>query len=143
MKLSLLALVVLLSALPASAGPKKHFWTDKKVLVGEAIIIGSTLGLDATSTCHALRNGTEAGGSLVSTCGQAVGVEAAAASFYTLLNYAEWHFGHDDPNRYWRFTSYWSMPAAVCAIHCTAAIHNFQVTSGERKLQSYMRGRIE
>lgn len=118
--------------------PKKHFWTDKKVLVGEAIIIGSTLGLDAISTCQRIHLGTDKN-PLIHSCGTAVAVEGAAAGFYTVLNYAEWHFGHDDPNKYWRFASYWSIPVTVCAIHCSAAIHNWDLpTHGERKFNEWM-----
>jgi hypothetical protein len=126
-RIAIVVALVILGTVPAQAAPK-HYWKDKKVIVGEIIIVASTLGLDASSTCRAIHHrGVDTNLMVVHSCGAAIGMEAGAAAFYSLVNYASWKLEHDDPNKYWRFASYWTIPVAVCAIHCTAAAQNFDL----------------
>jgi len=117
-------LVVLL--LPVKASPR-HWYTSKAWWAGETIIALS-VALDAHSTCQGFGQGLREGSVLLygnRSCPAAAGISLGAFAGYTALHAAEWHVGHDDPNKVIRRLTPWMLPAAVAPLHFYAAGHNY------------------
>jgi hypothetical protein len=123
MKLLCLCSIIAL-AIPAKASP--HWYKDKRWWAGEAII-GLSVALDAHSTCQAVGRGVETSIAFPGprSCAETAGISLGAFGFYTVLHAAEWHVGHDDPNKVIRGLTPWMIPAAVAPIHLYAAAHNY------------------
>jgi hypothetical protein len=122
-----IAAIVLLAVVPVEASPR-HWFTDKKWWVGEAII-ATSVALDAHSTCQAVGRGVETSIAFPGprSCGATAGISFGAFGFYTALHAAEWHVGHEDPNRVIRGLTPWMISAAVAPIHLHAAVHNYSL----------------
>lgn len=118
-----------------SATPKpRHWYTDKKLWIGEAVIVGSTMA-DANSTCRGLqRGGVEQNVALGPhpSCGHIYAFEAGATAYWTFFHFLDWFWvdgGDPDPNLGWRVYGYVAMPVAAFGVNGTAAIHNYRVSS--------------
>lgn len=89
----------------------KHFLKDKKALAGLAIIAGVEVVRGAV-TSHYRSGGTKLFGN-TTTNGEIIGTEIATFGILVGLHRLEWYLGHDDPNKYWRATSYAMIPAVA------------------------------
>lgn len=105
----------LICALGTSAQPPRHWYKDKKWWAGEAVILGmaATQGI---ATSRVKSGGTFAFGNHTSNAKIALFEAGVNVPVFTGLHIFEWHLGHNDPNKYWRFTSYAAVPAADAAI---------------------------
>lgn len=123
----LLAFLLLLSPLSTFAAPR-HWYTDKKWWLGEAVIAGAVF-VDYHSTAINRGVGGETNpflGPHPTTRGLVI-VGASAFTYWTTLHAVEWHIGHDDPNKAWRIVGYTAIPVVAAAIHGTAAAHNYSL----------------
>src|SRR3974390_676398 len=115
------------SAIPAFGSPK-HWYTDKKWWVGEAVIV-TAVALDMNSTAGAIhRGGWETNVFLCphpSTRRIAI-MGTAAGGYWTFFHALDWHFFHDDSKGF-RIFSYTAIPAIAVATHVPAAINNYSV----------------
>lgn len=121
-------LVLFLCSASVQARPR-HWYTDAKLWLGEAAIIGSLVA-DGRSTCVGFRHGLVEGSPLdrgTRSCGASIGVLVAAGSVYTALHVESVRLRRDDPSRPWRIAGYTAVPVIACAFHCTGAIHNYNL----------------
>lgn len=119
-------------ALISCAGANLHAepsWLHRhwRTIAGDAVIIGALVA-DGHSTCRGFAHGLVEGNRLARgshNCGATIGILAGAGVGYVTLNYFSHRLMHDDPNKYWRFAGYWSVPAIVAAGHGGAGWHNY------------------
>jgi len=114
---------------PAGRVGPKHFYSDWKWWAGEAVIAAaiaadvrsSILVLDRCPQC------TEQNPLLGKRPShkKLIGVGLAAIGIESGLHIANWHLGHDDPNRFWRGMAYWSVPVIVGSMEGYYAHHNY------------------
>ena len=101
---------------------------DKKWWAGEAIILAE--GLASGIETNRIKTG---GTALFGNCGACTTsadiaiFETAMAAWFSGLHAFEWYLGHDDPNKYWRFTSYAAIPTVAMSIGVFGIIHNNEV----------------
>lgn len=130
-KLAVIALVVAALARSADATPR-HWYTDKKWWVGEAVIVGSTMA-DAASTCRGVgRGGVEQNMILgpSPSCGHVFAFEVGATGYWTFFHALDWHLmngENPDAKLGWRVFGYTVIPIAAFAVNGSAAIQNFGV----------------
>ena len=123
---------LLLNSCAARHAAALHDW---KFWAGETVIAIS-LFEDGRSTCRNFRYGFVEGTGLAQgthSCGVIAGKLTGAFAFDTGMNLLERHFGHEDPSPVIRNITPWVVPTIICAVHCTAAGHNYSLTPPEGK----------
>lgn len=123
-----LAAIVFLVPAVAQARPK-HFYEDWKWWAGESVIIAA-VALDGHSTCQGFNRGLVENNFLArgsTSCGRTAGSLVAGAGFYTALHLLDRKYVADGQSRVWDFLGYTEVPIVACAIHCTAAAHNYSL----------------
>jgi hypothetical protein len=88
----------------------RSLWKDKKFWLGVGIIAGANLA-QGIQYNKVRSGGTYAFGNHTSSGDIALWESAFTAAMFGLHSF-EWYLGHDDPNKYWRFTSRAMIPAA-------------------------------
>lgn len=127
-KVFVASMLIIIAAGPASARPK-HFYTDKKFWLSEAVI-GTAIFLDYHSTAQH-RLGTESSpllGTHPST-GRIAGIGILDFGAETGFNIAFYKIarigGQANETRTWDTLGYLSQPTISLATHLPAAIHNY------------------
>jgi hypothetical protein len=110
---------------------RRHPWSDKRWWAGIAVIVIDH-ALDASSTMgvqHRCPDCVETNPILGPhpSAAQVWGLDAGAILFYSGLHYVEWYAGHDDPNKYWRFASQWTIPIIDASFETPAIANNFGI----------------
>lgn len=106
----------------------KSPFRDKKWWAGEAIILAE--GLASGIETNRIKTG---GSYLFGDCGPCTSsqdialLETASAVWLTGLHAFNWYLGHDDPNKYWRFTSYAAIPTVAMSVGVYGIIRNNEV----------------
>jgi hypothetical protein len=127
MKKLLLLLMSLSIAIPLYAEPSKHFWRDWRWWTGELFIGAAQLSHGIG--CNMQRTGGSKLFGNNTTSGRIAGVELIGFSIGTGLEIIDWKTAHscaswstpshpacEDPNKFWRAISYWSVPAIDDAV---------------------------
>jgi hypothetical protein len=129
----LAVMIALAAACAGSANARpKHWYTDKKWWIGEAINVGATMA-DADSTCRAVRRGAVEQNIILGPspgCGHVFALEIGAAGYWTCLHILDWHLwdsNDPDPHLGLRVLGYTVIPVAAAAINGSAAIQNYGV----------------
>jgi hypothetical protein len=125
-RIGLAFLIACLSCTAADARPH-HWYTRVAFYAGEAVIIGATYS-NARATCAGYRHGFTEGNLLANgttSCASAVSILAVGAGIYTGLNIWSHTTIDDSDSRKWKFLRDWTVPAIACAVHCTAAVREF------------------
>ena len=119
-------MVSCLACSSASARPR-HWYTNWKWWAGEAAIVGSLVA-DGRSTCLGYSRGLVEANPLARgtrSCASAVSILLTAGTVYTGLHVESYRTLENDPSKAWRAVSLVSVPAVVCAFHCTIAARNY------------------
>src|ERR1700757_4824709 len=109
-RVAMLALGMFIIAGSTSAG-RRHWYTDKKWWIGEAVIVGSTMA-DANSTCRGIKRGGVEQNVLLGPsphCGHIYAFEGGAAGYWTVFHILDWHWwdgDYADPKLGWRLFGY-------------------------------------
>jgi len=118
---TLLATILLLAcALAVPAQTKRHFYSDKKWWIGEAVIGASWLA-SGIAINHTRAGATNLFGNNT-TSGKIALFETGIFSFYSGLHIVEWKLGHDDPKKGWRIFSYTAIPAVSASFGAATAV---------------------
>lgn len=129
MRIALALLLALLCSARMEASPR-HWYSDGKFWIGEAVIVASTFA-DARTTCKGFSRGLVEGNPLAqnsNSCGSAIAILSIGTVIYSGLHVASYRILQDDNSKRWRALSLITVPAIACAFHCAAAVHNAQIT---------------
>jgi hypothetical protein len=108
-----------------SARPR-HWYSDPKFWIGEAVIVGSTYA-DARTTCNGFGRGYVEGNPLdrgAHNCGAAIGILSIGTGIYTGLHIASYRMLQDDTSKAWRGVSLVTVPAIAFGFDGVSAIRN-------------------
>ena len=115
---------------PVAGAKPRHWFTDPKWWGGE-VVIGLSTAADGATTAHGLSLGLAESNPLLGghpRNGVIIGAGLSYFAIATAIHVTAWKLLRNDPNKVWRNSRYFIVPAESATILGGRAIHNARLT---------------
>ena len=128
-RVTAILIAMLWLTMPGSAWSKpRHWYSDPKFWMGEAVIAGALIA-DGATTVNGLHRGMMETNPILGahpSTARVAGYDVTLFAGYTAANAAEHHLTRNE-SKPWRVAGYVAIPAIAASAHGYAAIHNSEL----------------